>query len=149
MTDQPGPSEVSRRAVVRGAALGGMALPLLTACGGGGSSTSGSSGGSGGGSGTASGTPLVKTADVPVGGGKVLADQQVVVTQPSKGEFKAFTAICTHMGCTVGQVANGDIVCPCHGSRFSITDGSVTAGPAPSPLKAVQVKVSGGEVTTA
>lgn len=149
MTDQPGPSEVTRRAVVRGAALGGAALPLLAACGGGGSSSTGSggSGGSGGGSGAASGTPLVKAAEVPVGGGKILADQQVVVTQPSKGQYKAFTAVCTHQGCTVGQVANGNIVCPCHGSTFSIKDGSVTGGPAPSPLAPVQIKVSGGEVT--
>ena len=151
MTDQHGPSEVTRRAVVRGAALGGVALPLLAACGGGGSGSTGSggSGGSGGGSGAASGTPLVRTAEVPVGGGKILADQQVVVTQPSKGQYKAFTAVCTHQGCTVGQVANGNIVCPCHGSTFSIKDGSVTGGPAPSPLSPVQIKVSGGEVTKA
>ena len=56
-------------------------------------------------------------ADVPEGGGTILADQEVVVTQPTKGVFKAFTAICTHQGCTVTKVADGAIVCPCHGSR--------------------------------
>ncbi|MGZ4438099.1 MAG: Rieske (2Fe-2S) protein [Nocardioidaceae bacterium] len=157
MTQQPGPDEVTRRSVVRGAALGGLALPLLAACGSGGGSgggtpaaSSGGAGGSGGsgGSGGASGG-LVATADVPVGGGTILADQQVVVTQPTKGDFKAFSAICTHMGCPVGQIQGTDIVCPCHGSTFSIKDGSVTGGPAPSPLPPVAVKVSGGEVTKA
>jgi Rieske Fe-S protein len=38
-------------------------------------------------------------------------------------------AICTHMGCTVDQAANGTIDCPCHGSQFSVKDGSVVAGP--------------------
>jgi Rieske Fe-S protein len=152
MTDPSASSDVTRRAVVRGAALGGVALPLLAACGGGGSSSDGSggAGGSGGsGAGTKSGSSLVRTADVPVGGGKILADQQVVVTQPAKGEFKAFTAVCTHQGCLVAQVAQGNIVCPCHGSTFSIKDGSVTGGPAPSPLAAVKIEVKGGEVSKA
>src|SRR5438445_330336 len=70
------------------------------------------------------------TADVPVGGGKVFADKQVVVTQPAQGTFAAFSAVCTHQGCTVDSVANGTINCPCHGSKFKIADGSVATGPA-------------------
>ncbi len=94
-----------------------------------------------------SGGATVATADVPVGGGKILPDQKVVVTQPSKGRFEAFSAICTHAGCLVGDISGGQIVCPCHGSRFSITDGSVISGPAPAPLPAKKVKVSGGEIS--
>jgi nitrite reductase/ring-hydroxylating ferredoxin subunit len=142
-----GPDGVPRRVVLRGAAVSGMALPLLSACGGG-------SDGSGGGSGSGSaGTAKVAAAKVPVGGGVVLADQQVVVTQPSKGEFKAFTAVCTHQGCTVGKVEGGHIICPCHGSEFSITDGKNTTGPNGGPAGSVAALASrtvtdkGGELT--
>jgi len=89
---------------------------------------------------------LAPLADVPVGGGKVLAAQRVVVTQPVAGTVKAFSAICTHLGCTVGEVAGGTINCPCHGSRYAIADGSVVAGPAPSPLPPIAVAVKGGNV---
>ena len=71
------------------------------------------------------GTPLGLAADVPVGGGKVYTAAQVVVTQPSAGQYKAFSAICTHVGCICNQVAGGTINCPCHGAKFKITDGSV------------------------
>ena len=76
------------------------------------------------------GSVLATVGDVPVGGGVVLADRDVVVTQPVPGTFQAFSATCTHQGCTVSEVANGTINCPCHGSRFAVADGSVTAGPA-------------------
>ncbi|MEV6203801.1 Rieske (2Fe-2S) protein [Streptomyces sp. NPDC051771] len=95
------------------------------------------------------GTPLTRTSEIPVGGGTVFKDRKVVVTQPTKGEFKAFSAICTHQGCTVGKVANGTIDCPCHGSKFSITDGAVKAGPAPRPLPAEEITVSGETITLA
>jgi Rieske Fe-S protein len=106
-------------------------------------------GGSGNGSAKASGpvgTVLGTAAEIPVGGGKVFTAAKVVVTQPSKGEFKAFSAVCTHVGCLCNQVADGTINCPCHGSKFKITDGSVVAGPAPAPLPAAKVTVSGGKL---
>ena len=71
----------------------------------------------------------------------------LVITQPKAGTFKAFSAICTHQGCAVSTVENGTINCPCHGSEFAITDGSVVAGPAPKPLPAQAIKVSGGSIT--
>ena len=89
---------------------------------------------------------LAATSAIPVGSGKIFAGQKVVVTQPSAGEFKAFSAICTHLGCTVSQVSNGTIDCPCHGSQYNITTGAVVAGPAPSPLPAKQINVSGGSI---
>ena len=92
---------------------------------------------------------LSATADVPVGGGVILTDSQLVITQPKAGTFKAFSAICTHQGCAVSTVENGTINCPCHGSEFAITDGSVVAGPAPKPLPAQAIKVSGGSITAA
>ncbi len=106
-------------------------------------------GGSGNGSaksGGQAGTLLGMAAEVPVGGGKVYQAAKVVVTQPSKGEFKAFSAVCTHVGCLCNQVADGTINCPCHGSKFKITDGSVVAGPAPAPLSAAKITVSGGKI---
>jgi Rieske Fe-S protein len=97
----------------------------------------------------AGGTALAKTSDIPVGGGKVFADQKVVVTQPTAGQFKCFSAVCTHQGCTVGSVSGGTINCPCHGSKFNVADGSVANGPATQGLPAKQVTVSGDEVTLA
>ncbi|MFB7453743.1 Rieske (2Fe-2S) protein [Streptomyces sp. NPDC057027] len=95
------------------------------------------------------GTPLARTSEIPVGGGTVFAKEKVVVTQPAAGEFKAFSAICTHQGCTVNKVADGTIDCPCHGSKYRIADGSVAAGPAPRALPAEQINVSGETITLA
>jgi Rieske Fe-S protein len=103
---------------------------------------------SAGGGGAAAGA-LTSTADVPVGGGVIIADPAVVVTQPAAGEFKAFSAICTHQGCVVGEVSNNEIICPCHGSRFSATDGSVINGPATQPLPAQAISVDGTNVVLA
>ena len=95
------------------------------------------------------GESLASTADIPVGGGEVFADQNVVVTQPQAGTFKAFSAVCTHQGCTVAKVAAGTIDCPCHGSKFAIADGSVVDGPASRPLEERQVTVSGDTIQLA
>ncbi|MFI6015770.1 Rieske (2Fe-2S) protein [Streptomyces sp. NPDC051243] len=92
------------------------------------------------------GQELTTTDKVPVGGGTILKDQQVVVTQPQQGEFKAFSAICTHQRCTVGSVSDGTINCPCHGSKFSITDGSVANPPATQPLPEKQITVDGNSI---
>ncbi|MHA5051611.1 Rieske (2Fe-2S) protein [Streptomyces sp. SD15] len=94
----------------------------------------------------AAGTELAKTSDIPVGGGKIFKDKKVVVTQPTANEFKCFSAVCTHQGCTVGSVANGSIVCPCHNSKFSIEDASVQGGPATKPLPAEQITVEGNSI---
>jgi len=94
------------------------------------------------GSASPAGTLLGMVTDIPVGGGKVFLDQKVVVTQPTKGVYKAFSAVCTHVGCICNKVANGTIDCPCHGSEFKITNGAVVTGPAPTPLPARNITVS-------
>ena len=90
--------------------------------------------------------PSVATADVPVGGGVILDDADFVVTQPTEGTYKAFSKICTHQGCPVGSVSGGLIRCPCHGSEFSIEDGSVTQPPASKPLAESATQVVGSKV---
>jgi Rieske Fe-S protein len=146
-----------RRTVLRGAAVAGLAgagLPLLAACGGDDSastaptqesqesrpSASGSPSSAGG------GAVLGPTSEIPVGGGVIYPDAKVVVTQPVKGEFKGFSAVCTHAGCIVAKVTDGTIDCSCHGSKFKVADGSVAQGPAASPLAPVAVTVKGTEI---
>lgn len=126
---------LTRRHMIGGATVVGVGLPLLTACGG----SEAPSGPTGSG-------PLVRTTDVPVGGGVVVADRNMVATQPSAGTFKVFVATCTHQGCEVQKVQNGTIDCPCHGSRFAIADGSVVEGPATRPLASVAFSVADGQI---
>ena len=73
----------------------------------------------------------------------------MVVTQPTAGDFKAFSATCTHQGCKVNAVTDGTIVCPCHKSMFSIEDGAVTGGPAKRPLPAKTISVEGDSILLA
>jgi Rieske Fe-S protein len=132
-----------RRSVMKAAAL--VVVPVagvgtVAACSSGGS---GSKPASGGGSGSGVSVP---SSSVPLGGGFVDQGNNIVVTQPEAGVFKAFTAVCTHQGCTVGGVTNNRIVCPCHGSVFSAEDGSVINGPASAPLAPMTTKVSGANV---
>jgi Rieske Fe-S protein len=89
------------------------------------------------------GAVLGKAAEIPEGGGVVFKDQKVVVTQPTAGEFKAFSATCTHAGCLVKDVTGGTINCACHGSKFAIADGSVKSGLATKPLPGAQITVDG------
>ena len=94
------------------------------------------------------GAELATTAEVPVGGGLILQEQKVVITQPTEGDFKAFSAVCTHQGCTVAEVTE-TIDCSCHKSMFSIEDGSVQGGPAPAPLAEVAIEVQGDKILAA
>jgi Rieske Fe-S protein len=97
--------------------------------------------------GAGGGGALAAASDVPVHGGVIVSsDGGIVITQPSAGAFKAFSAICTHMGCTVGSVADNRITCPCHGSMYSAQDGSVLQGPATQPLGAKDITVSSGRI---
>lgn len=148
-TDQASARGVDRRVVIRSAGVVGVGVVgavALAACGGDSdTATSAGKAATTSPAGAAAGT--IKSADIPVGGGKVFEAEKVVVTQPKAGEFKAFSAICTHKGCTVKKVESGTIDCPCHGSKFDMATGAVTAGPAPSPLPSKKVTVSGGSIT--
>jgi Rieske Fe-S protein len=110
-----------------------------------GSAPSSASGG-GGSTAAAQGSALATTSEIPVGSGKIFTSEKVVVTQPNSGDFKAFSAICTHMGCIVSTISNGTIDCPCHGSQYSISTGAVVGGPAPSPLPAQAIKLTGSNI---
>ncbi|MFD7964026.1 Rieske (2Fe-2S) protein [Streptomyces zaomyceticus] len=132
-------SGVARRTVVAAAGGAGLAM-ALTACGGGGD------GGTADGAAEEGGT-LARTGDIPVGGGKILADKGMVITQPKAGEFKAFSSKCTHQGCAVSSIKDGAIVCPCHQSHFDISDGSVKSGPATAPLPPEPIQVVGDAIS--
>jgi Rieske Fe-S protein len=160
MAEQSQPTSADRRTVLRATALGVAAAGVgvtAAACSSTNSEAQGSNAqpasaaaattGSTGSSGGSSSGTTVATSKVPVDGGFIDSSAKVVVTQPTAGTYKAFTAVCTHQGCTVSTVSNNVIQCPCHGSEFSAKDGSVVNGPATSPLAAVSVKVSGSTIT--
>ncbi|MFD0025918.1 Rieske (2Fe-2S) protein [Streptomyces sp. NPDC058382] len=149
-TSQDREVRLGRRTVVTAAGAVSVAA-VLTACGGSKEEAAGSgvveqTGDSGAGGG---GAVLAKTADIPEGGGKIFTEQGVVVTQPTAGEFKAFSSKCTHMGCAVSSVAEGTINCPCHGSKFDVATGDVKTGPATEPLPATPIKVDGDSISLA
>lgn len=131
-------TDSGRRAVL-GGAVAAAAVPLVAACAAGNQKAAS-------GPAVPKGSDLGAVSKVPVGGGVVYQTANVVVTQPAKGEFKAFSATCTHMGCQVSSVSNGAIHCPCHGSAFSIKDGSVVSPPARKPLPQEKVNVKNGDI---
>ncbi|MDP2014906.1 MAG: Rieske (2Fe-2S) protein [Actinomycetota bacterium] len=95
------------------------------------------------------GQVLAATSAVAIGGGVVVSSPPIVITQPSAGQFNGFTAICPHQGCLVSRVEDNEIICPCHGSRFSASDGSVINGPAEVGLQTADVAVEGSNVVLA
>ncbi|MEU4534902.1 Rieske (2Fe-2S) protein [Streptosporangium sp. NPDC023825] len=155
-------TETTRRTVILSAGGAGMAA-VLTACAGygepaaDGADTSATAASQApeaaetgaGAEGSSGANALAKTADIPEGGGKVFKDEKIVITQPTAGEFKAFSSVCTHQGCDVDKIADGTIDCPCHGSKFKITDGSVANGPADKPLEEKAIKVDGDSIVLA
>jgi nitrite reductase/ring-hydroxylating ferredoxin subunit len=143
----PAPS-LSRRTVIRHAGLAAAAVASLSACTNYGAPAAGQpSGAASGGASSATGL-TVKTGEIPVGSGTIFPAAQTVITQPKAGQFKAFTAVCTHQQCIVAEVTN-TINCQCHGSKFSITDGSVVNPPAQTPLAQKKVTVKGDTISVA
>lgn len=149
MAEQPKTTTTDRRTVLRTTALGvAVAGVGVTAA----ACSSSNSVAQGAGAPTAQAAEpsgpvnLTTTADVPVKSGFINTQYAVVVTQPTAGEYKAFTAVCTHQQCLVGSVTNNVILCPCHGSEYDASTGAVIQGPAPQPLAAKTIKVSGNEI---
>lgn len=138
-------SGASRRFLLHGSAAAGLAVigtVSLSACGSDENSGSDSSSSAG----PDHQVTLGAAEDVSVGGGHVYESHKVVVTQPSKGDFRAFNAVCTHQGCLVNKVADGQIVCPCHDSHFNAESGQVESGPADAPLSTVPLQVRNGKL---
>ena len=154
MTTSPEPTSapsLSRRTVIKHAGLAAAALAGLSSCTNYGAPTAAepaSPATSAGGGASSQAGGLAKTSEIPVGSGKIFADAETVITQPTAGEFKAFSSICTHQQCPVAEVTD-TINCKCHGSKFSIADGSVVSPPAETPLAAKTVTVNGDTVSVA
>ncbi|MDX2647225.1 Rieske (2Fe-2S) protein [Streptomyces sp. PA03-1a] len=123
-----------RRTVLKGAALVGVAGVGLTACGGSGSTVSDGP------------VELGAATEVPVGGAKLYREAKIVVAQPTQGSYQAFSAVCTHQGCTCDKVEGTALSCPCHGSVFDAATGAVRNGPATKPLTKVDVQVKEGKL---
>jgi len=117
-------------------------------------SSSGAASSSGGGSGhgpSVAAKPLAQLSAIPVGGAVSATGPNgapLIIARPTSGTVAAFSAICTHQGCTVMPVGN-QLDCPCHGSVYNATTGAVLSGPAPLPLPSVQVSLSGDNVLPA
>lgn len=153
--DPAAPAAAPRRTILKGAAVAGVALPFLAACGGddepsgSGATTpssdssssagdpTGTGGGNGGGGGSTAADAIATTEEIPEGGGIILDDPGIVITQPSEGEFQGFSNICKHAGCELTSVADGTINCNCHGSQYSIADGSPVTGPNGQPASTI------------
>ncbi len=139
---------VSRRSALRGASavvVGGVAGFALARNSAAAKAKAGTTAANAYGAGPGGGQLLAAVAAIPQGGGKIVQNPPVVLIR-SGAQVHAFSAICTHQGCTVATVANGTIDCPCHGSKFDAATGKVVAGPAPSPLPKIAVTVRNGEV---
>jgi Rieske Fe-S protein len=134
----PAAPHIPRRTVMSGAAVAGAGI-LAAGC-------STSEPPPAGATDQPAGTPVGPISEIPVGGGRIFEATGVVVTQPTAGTFNAFSDVCSHQGCTVGSVEDGNIVCPCHGSRFAL-DGSVVQGPAETGLEPRSITVENGEIT--
>ena len=155
---EPAASAVDRRVLMRAAwTVGAAGLAVgVVGCTADNSSSSGTGNGSsqaqgGGGSGGALVDPaptgpaqIGSVSDIAVGAGKVFASPPLVITHPAAGQFKAFSGVCTHTGCKLSQVEGGEIICPCHGARFSATTGAVLKGPATVALPSVAIAVENG-----
>ncbi|GEL97263.1 Rieske (2Fe-2S) protein [Cellulomonas terrae] len=92
---------------------------------------------------------LAAVDDIPDGGGVVLSDDKLVLTRDGD-TVRCFTAVCTHQGCLVAGVQDGQIRCPCHGSAFDAATGAVVRGPATEPLEPEEIEITDeGEVLRA
>lgn len=135
-----GQARTSRRIVFQGLGALGVAAALAGCAGGDDES---------GGPAVTAGAELASKADVPVGGGLILTEEKIVLTQPTEGDFKAFTAVCTHQQQTVTSVAEGRINCANHGSVFDAATGEPVQGPAPSALAPVEIRIDGDTIVAA
>jgi Rieske Fe-S protein len=143
-TPTPGPT---RRTVLASVGLAGVGVTALAGCGSA-EDAANTAASSAKDAATDAVKDAISKATIPVGGGKIFADQKVVVTQPTSGDFKAFSAVCTHQMCILAEVSDGMIKCSgCHQSEFDITTGAVTKGPATKALPEKSITVTGDGIT--
>lgn len=100
---------------------------------------------------TGAAVAVARTSDVPVGGALGITlpsgGAPAYVVQPAAGQFKAFSGTCTHAGCTVEFLeGRREFRCPCHGSVFDASSGSVLVGPASVPLPQIPIRISAGQI---
>lgn len=141
--------QVSRRSVLRGVAVttvAGVAGYAVAATSDAAGARAATTAANGYGADEQTRSRLAALADIPAGGGLILDDARIVLTRAEDGEVLAFSATCTHQGCTVSSIEQGLIVCPCHLSRFDLATGAPVSGPARRPLPPVAVEVTGEEV---
>ena len=148
----PAPADPRRRTVLRAGAAAPLTVAVLAGCGEAAPSTEqpdppgASSVGAGSGEAPSGGDApdaAAQVSDVPVGGATFLESSNTVVSQPVAGDFRAFDATCPHQGCAVRDVQDGQLTCPCHGSRVDLGTGEVLQGPATRGLTALGVTVDG------
>lgn len=142
MSARIGEVRATRRIVFHGLGALGVAAALAGCAGG------DDGDGGGGGDSVEAGTRLTTTDEVPVGGGVVLTEERIVVVQPTEGEFKAYTAVCTHQQLLVTSVQDGVIRCANHGSAYDAATGEPTQGPAPAALAEVAIEVKDSTILT-
>ncbi len=159
MTEEPAETDAgacahrtTRRGVLAGAGVVG-ATALLAACSAdaepGGQPGADTSRQGGGDRGDRPERAIVAVDQVPVGGGFIDTERNVVVTRPAEDDWRAFSATCTHASCLVSSVNADGINCTCHGTTFSATDGSVIRGPAPEPLPSRPIALEDGWIVSA
>lgn len=147
MSDQ----ELSRRSALGGAGvavaagIAGYAVATNSAAA---DATRTTAAANGYGSDTGGGSRLAGLTDIPEGGGLILPDALVVLTIGASGDVLAFSATCTHQGCTVASIEDSEIICPCHGSHFDLATGDPVSGPANRPLPPIAIEVRDGDVFT-
>ncbi len=155
------PGRLTRRRALAGAATVGLSSPLLTACADESASRAGPTRSASPGPQAEPGTEptedstaepigsggevLSAVVKIPIGGGVVFTDSRVVVTQPTAGDLRCFSAVCPHQGCLVAGVTSM-IICTCHNSSFDISTGEVLGGPAPAPLSLVDFTINKNQV---
>lgn len=127
----------SRRSVLKGAALAGATALGAAACAPGRAAPSPT---------PTAPVDLGSAGAVAAGTAKLYRNDRVLVYSPSQGDYRCFSAVCTHEGCVLETIVKTTAQCACHGSQFDATTGKVIQGPATKPLPAVPVRVEAGKL---
>ncbi len=92
---------------------------------------------------------VAKVSDIKEGRMKgVWMENKNVLLCNVDGKFHAIGNVCTHMGCLLGEgsLQGKEVVCPCHGSKFDVTNGKPTGPPATRAEPTYEVKIEGDQI---